>query len=261
MSIDALRWAFRLTTLPSSGCHFVIVTLADFADEEGSCFPSVEKICQRTTQGYSTVKRHISTLIDLGYLTTERRRRADGSMGTLRFFIHATPHKQADTEVSAPGLDLSPGTRARFEPSPGLDLSPLDITPTDNPHSLPSVGRRAREAKAKVVDFPTRLASDWTPSPAEIAFAEAIGLSPETIALQADRFRDYWTAQPGLKAKKTDWLATWRNWLRSDHQPIERTNHVEPTRFEKTLAASRRGADAAASFLDAGGGVFGRFDS
>jgi uncharacterized protein YdaU (DUF1376 family) len=28
-------------------------------------------------------------------------------------------------------------------------------------------------------------------------------------------FRDYWIAQPGSKGVKTDWLATWRNWVRS----------------------------------------------
>ena len=30
-----------------------------------------------------------------------------------------------------------------------------------------------------------------------------------------DTFRDYWIAQPGQKAYKTNWLATWRNWVRN----------------------------------------------
>jgi hypothetical protein len=29
-----------------------------------------------------------------------------------------------------------------------------------------------------------------------------------------DEFRDYWIAQPGQKGVKTDWDATWRNWVR-----------------------------------------------
>lgn len=29
------------------------------------------------------------------------------------------------------------------------------------------------------------------------------------------KFRDYWIAQPGQKASKRDWIATWRNWLRN----------------------------------------------
>ena len=32
------------------------------------------------------------------------------------------------------------------------------------------------------------------------------------------QFRDYWVAQPGAKGSKTDWLATWRNWVRTHRQ-------------------------------------------
>jgi hypothetical protein len=31
---------------------------------------------------------------------------------------------------------------------------------------------------------------------------------------QTHAFRDYWNSQPTSKAKKTDWDATWRNWIR-----------------------------------------------
>ena len=31
-----------------------------------------------------------------------------------------------------------------------------------------------------------------------------------------DKFRDYWIAQPGVKGRKSDWLATWRNWCRKE---------------------------------------------
>lgn len=33
------------------------------------------------------------------------------------------------------------------------------------------------------------------------------------------RFRDYWTAKPGKDGRKLDWLATWRNWVRSERAP------------------------------------------
>lgn len=31
---------------------------------------------------------------------------------------------------------------------------------------------------------------------------------------EAERFRDYWCAKSGKDATKTDWQATWRNWVR-----------------------------------------------
>lgn len=32
-------------------------------------------------------------------------------------------------------------------------------------------------------------------------------------------FKDWWSAVPGQKGKKLDWLATWRTWVRNQHAP------------------------------------------
>lgn len=58
----------------------------------------------------------------------------------------------------------------------------------------------------------TRLANDWKPSIEEQDFARQLGIDPD---LEADRFRDYWTAQAGQRATKANWTATWRNWCRN----------------------------------------------
>ncbi len=39
---------------------------------------------------------------------------------------------------------------------------------------------------------------------------------PDLVASKVfDEFRDYWIAQPGQKGVKTNWGATWRNWVRN----------------------------------------------
>lgn len=43
-----------------------------------------------------------------------------------------------------------------------------------------------------------------------------------------DSFKDYWIAQPGQKGVKTDWDATWRNWVRRQQAP--KKNAVEERR-------------------------------
>lgn len=58
----------------------------------------------------------------------------------------------------------------------------------------------------------TRIANDWKPSIEEQDFARQLGIDPD---LEADRFRDYWTAQAGQRATKANWTATWRNWCRN----------------------------------------------
>ena len=46
------------------------------------------------------------------------------------------------------------------------------------------------------------------------------------VALEADKFRDYWTAKAGASACKLDWPATWRNWVRAhlDRKPGKPAN-------------------------------------
>jgi DnaT DNA-binding domain len=85
-------------------------------------------------------------------------------------------------------------------------------TPSSSSSSSTSVKERARGS---------RLPPDWTPGPDGEAFAAQHGIANGKAVAELAKFRDYWTAQPGQKGVKTDWLATWRNWLRraSEGQP------------------------------------------
>lgn len=46
------------------------------------------------------------------------------------------------------------------------------------------------------------------------AIAYRPDLKPEQIDREALVFRDYWHAKAGADARKADWPATWRNWIR-----------------------------------------------
>lgn len=59
----------------------------------------------------------------------------------------------------------------------------------------------------------SRLAPDWSLPADWKAWAEQE--RPELDILeQAARFADHWHAKAGKDARKSDWLATWRNWIR-----------------------------------------------
>lgn len=62
----------------------------------------------------------------------------------------------------------------------------------------------------------SRLREGWIPAPDLIQQmqAECPGLDLEA---EHKVFIDYWIAQPGQKGVKTDWAATWRNWMRRKH--------------------------------------------
>ena len=61
----------------------------------------------------------------------------------------------------------------------------------------------------------TRLPTGWAPSDDLLHWTrtEKPGIDPlQTL----EKFRDHWAAQPGQKGVKTDWDATWRNWVRNE---------------------------------------------
>lgn len=83
-------------------------------------------------------------------------------------------------------------------------------TASANHASKPS---KARGARIPDGWQPDQALADWTRANAPAA----------ANSVEVERFRDYWTAQPGAKGRKTDWAATWRNWARrcqeQAHQP------------------------------------------
>jgi hypothetical protein len=64
----------------------------------------------------------------------------------------------------------------------------------------------------------TRLRADWALPKAwgEWALAEFPHWTPDTVRRIAEGFADHWRGKAGKDATKADWLATWRNWCRSD---------------------------------------------
>jgi len=71
--------------------------------------------------------------------------------------------------------------------------------------ALPGKAARApREA--------TRISPNWQPSEDDIAYArEKKRWDDTTIEIEAETFRNYWSAKSGKEATKVDWSATWRN--------------------------------------------------
>ena len=74
---------------------------------------------------------------------------------------------------------------------------------------------RIEETTANAVGRATRLPDDWTLPDEYREWAIKEGWLADRVALEADRFHDYWIAASGQKATKRDWLATWRNWMRN----------------------------------------------
>jgi hypothetical protein len=67
----------------------------------------------------------------------------------------------------------------------------------------------------------SRLQNDWALPKAwgEWALEQQPTWTAEHVRLVADKFRDHWIGKSGKDARKADWQATWRNWVRNE-KPI-----------------------------------------
>ena len=112
-------------------------------------------------------------------------------------------------------LLVSPLAEGRTETDAELVTVSADAAPATANTKTASKASKARGA---------RLPDGWQPDQALIAWTRANAPAAANV-LELDRFRDYWTAQPGAKGRKTDWAATWRNWARRCQE-----QHTQPHR-------------------------------
>lgn len=78
MSIAAMEWAYRQEVTPSAA-KFVLVTLANYADGDGFCFPGQDTLAQMTGQDERSVRSHLAALESSGLIRREHRQRKNGS--------------------------------------------------------------------------------------------------------------------------------------------------------------------------------------
>lgn len=126
------------------------------------------------------------------------------------------------------------GERRKESINTSLLVSPLAEGVTETAAELVTVSADAAPATAntKPASKPsktskargTRLPDGWQPDQALVDWTRA-NAPAAANALEVERFRDYWTAQPGAKGRKTDWAATWRNWARRCQE-----QHTQPSR-------------------------------
>ncbi len=83
----------------------------------------------------------------------------------------------------------------------------------------------------------SRLPDNWVLPKAwgEWALAERPDFNADDIRLEAETFADYWHAEVGAKARKSDWQATWRNWVRRANGLQKRPDRAQKNAFAGAL--------------------------
>jgi len=328
MSIHAISWVMKLDVARSSE-KFLLVCLANYADESGIAYPSITTLCRDTAQDRKTIMSNLLRLIDVGLLEDTGRRVGDtGSIPVYRLsglpgacdthFVYRTYHPDTGEyyigkrsfngdpeqdsyrgsgrwvrDMQAKGAVLLREVLEEFETAEEafaaevrmfrqIDGDPLckndqlqqlsivrskgktvplqsakqsqishEAVPNfrDSGTVFPSKQYQKRdiepsmnhqkEPKGKPSGRASRLAADWQlPEDWQAwALGEQATWNPSHALRVAEQFRDYWIAVPGAKGRKTDWEATWRNWVRRE-KPMraEASTELSPA-GQRTLLA------------------------
>ena len=156
---------------------------------------------------HARIDRELSSAADNKRKHVEKAQKA----AEKRWSQASVEHQESDATSNATSIPPSSASSNASSNSQAM----LESCPSPSP--LPS----SLKAKSKACALATRLPADWLPSDNEIGFCknERPELDPIRVA---DEFRDYWIAQPGMKGRKTDWPATWRNWVRKQRAMPQR---------------------------------------
>lgn len=135
MSNKASDWAFEREGL-KQGPKFVLVALADQADQDHSCYPGIPEIARRTSASESAVKSNLRVLVAGDFIAKKYRLRKDKSRTSNRYYLdplgrhglrflepESAGGLEADSGSSKQGLE--PESAGALEPeSAGAFLNP-----------------------------------------------------------------------------------------------------------------------------------------
>lgn len=201
-----------------TGERFVLLAIADNANDDGVAYPSAATIARKVVMDERSVRRIVKRLADQGWLTVKTNA---GPKGCNLFTVHRRPLTVGQGDIGSGGpsvrepLTDGPGTpdRGSAEPS-GTIREPseggaLTLTPPPDPPSKPSKEKRACQI------------GDWRPS--EMAIFEAavqiFGTSKADAIAQAEQVADAFVDHALDKGRTSkDWNAAWRSWVKKEAQ-------------------------------------------
>lgn len=180
----------------------VLLAIADHQGEIGA-WPSLKTLAKMANASERSVQRDIQYLQDIGELRVEVQNAPTRNQYKSNLYW-----------VTLPGT--SPVTSGVTESTAGV--TELQSGVTDSASGVTAGGvLTLKEPLHKPLLNSYRLPENWKPRENDIEVMKehfpAIDLKLETHA-----FRDYWSSLPGSRGKKSDWDATWRNWIRNSYK-------------------------------------------
>jgi hypothetical protein len=156
MSLKAILWALENGEVFSSAQKFVLVALANYADEQGNSFPQVATICRLTKQSDDTVRRCLEKLREDGFIKDTGKK--FGPTQQVRVW-QLPPETWENKDPLGAGLSSKSKARHKTE-DPGKTPARPRQDPRHAGRSLEPVTEEPKEGLPEKTPSPTRLFSD-----------------------------------------------------------------------------------------------------
>lgn len=232
-------WA---VTLPDSE-KIVLLALADSANDEGLCWPSMATLAAKCSKSDRTVQAAIKSLVARGHMT-----RSEVPGRGCRYIIHPTP-EAASPPKPLRGEEASPPKPATPTPEAASDKPSRTIT---SPEASPPP-RRAGKREPSIK--PHRMPDDWKHQRFEdgtVARQIADRRGTEWARAALESFRNWAANADDRVGRKRDWQRAWANWIiEQDNRDGRRSSNQRVGGNGRGASASGRGptVDAATRFL------------
>jgi|GEM_PF-3348328 len=220
MAVQDTEWAYTVDLVASPKA--VLVALAFCRNgKTGRCFPSQQELASMTGLSIATVKRSLGDLVSAGIITRTKTVKGGYRSNDEYALNHDYEPAQVPVTMSA----------AHSEPRSPRQKVGLTVHKSGAHHERavePTGIKQEVNRKVGAAKRGSRIPDDFEVTPTMIAWAREHTPLVDGKAATA-KFIDHWRSSTGRNATKLDWVAAWRNWLRTDQESLERTQRRTTT--------------------------------
>lgn len=236
---------------PGGGSDLLaLLALADWADDEGRCFPSMQRIADKLRLSKSQAQRAVHRLIDSGHVavvgnefggppgaTRQYRIVLPSLTGRIRATGSADATGRMDAADGSHGCSETGSTRATQTVSePSITVSGPEQTPASPPVRRKSTATTLQAFLAACKESGEKPIPDDDPI---FDYANKVGIAPEMLATAWQEFKSRFL--PTTKQQK-DWRAHFRNAVKRNWFNLWFIRDGEVARWTTTGEQARRAA-------------------
>jgi hypothetical protein len=215
MSVHVMSWVFKHSEAEGNE-RMCLLVLANYADEDGFCWPSLPRVAHEMRVSVRTAQRCLRSLVDNGHLEVEFNGAPDSRIpANKKTNAYRIRGGRGDSVVTPadPARGDSPGALGvtLLSPKPPTDPSVTLREANASLRCAESSGVPGSAEKISAKKKSTKHSPEAFEVTAEMRVWASENARGVDIEAQTEQFLDWWRAT-GREYKNS--VAAWRNWLR-----------------------------------------------